>query len=358
MKLPDRYKTVVRTLTGGGMSDAFVCRDSHLDRLVVIKALKPGIDNKRILDELSALSAIRSKHVVQVYDVIRDENSNVTGLVEEYLEGGELLDEPTPSSAQAAMLLLYPIAKGISDIHAQGRVHRDIKPDKMRRDAEGCLKIFDFGLAKIDSHGAGTKNLYFTPGFTPPEAFTKNADGEHTFTKALDVFAFGSTAYSLLNGGNLPAGLHSLPSIIPASGFNFSSLPQGLPAAISSALDRCLLSDPTARPTIHEILDLLKNHLLQNKHRASLFYNNQEYTLNDQNRNASLAFGNVASIGLRYTGLSFVVRSVTGPVFINNIGVTVGFELPGACVIVLGNYQPGLGRAIITVSVSHPEVTL
>ena len=63
--LPKRW-TVINPLTGGGMSDTMLCFDSHLRRQVVFKTLKPGTSQKRILDELAALSAIRSDHVVQL----------------------------------------------------------------------------------------------------------------------------------------------------------------------------------------------------------------------------------------------------------------------------------------------------
>jgi serine/threonine protein kinase len=62
-----------------------VVGNSVLDRLVVVKSIKSGVDPKRILDELSALQSIRSKHVVQIYDVIWDDDGTVQAIVEEYL---------------------------------------------------------------------------------------------------------------------------------------------------------------------------------------------------------------------------------------------------------------------------------
>src|SRR6185312_10815437 len=104
----------------------------------------------RLLDELAALSAIRSKHVVQVYDVVRAADGSIKAVVEEYLSGDDIEGKPAPKDTRTTLDLLYPIAAGIADIHAHGRVHRDIKPGNMKRDADGCLKIFDFGLAKLN----------------------------------------------------------------------------------------------------------------------------------------------------------------------------------------------------------------
>ena len=81
MKLPPRYEPSGITFDDGGMSEAIVCTDTHLERQVVVKSLKPGADSKRILDELAALQTIRSKHVVQIYDVIRDAKDNVVAIV-------------------------------------------------------------------------------------------------------------------------------------------------------------------------------------------------------------------------------------------------------------------------------------
>jgi eukaryotic-like serine/threonine-protein kinase len=359
INLPSRYAKVLKTLSGGGMSDTVVCQDKHLNRPVVIKSLKAGVDPKRLIDELAALSAIRSKHVVQVYDVIRAQDGTVMAVVEEYLDGPEIEGQPAPKDSHDAISLVYPIACGISDIHAHGRVHRDIKPGNMKRDSEGCLKIFDFGLAKINVLGGGTENLYFSAGFTPPEAFSKNAKGQHVFTNGLDVFAFGATALSLLNAGKLPAGFFDVPPTLGGAGSDFAKLPQNLPKPVAAALNACLSADPSARPSMQDVQELLGRHLLFDKHRASLVLNGQELFLHSGNRNAKFSFGANITLSISYDGLAFRVTGVSGPVYINNMPVSVGFELPGACVIVLGGtYAPGASRGVITVSVSHPEVTL
>ncbi|WP_026784382.1 protein kinase domain-containing protein [Pleomorphomonas koreensis] len=90
MKLPARYEKVGQPFSGGGMSTAFRCTDKHLERDVLVKVLQSGVDQKRILDEVRALSAIRSKHVVQIYDVIKDTSGAVIAIVEEFIPGQDL----------------------------------------------------------------------------------------------------------------------------------------------------------------------------------------------------------------------------------------------------------------------------
>jgi serine/threonine-protein kinase len=118
MLLPTRYVPAGATFPGGGMSNAMLCNDQHLDRPVVIKALQAGVDRRRLLDELAALQAIRSKHVVQVYDIIQDSTGSIIAIVEEYLSGSDLTRAPVPSSLDEFLKLIYPIAEGLADIHA------------------------------------------------------------------------------------------------------------------------------------------------------------------------------------------------------------------------------------------------
>jgi eukaryotic-like serine/threonine-protein kinase len=148
MNLPDRYKQASEKLLKGGMSEAFICNDEHLERPVLIKRLQEGMDQSRLQDEIAALAAIRSKHVVQIFDLLKDDDGEIYGLVEEYLSGSDLEEILPLHTLEEFLKHAYAVACGISDIHERGRVHRDIKPMNMKFDAEACLKIFDFGLSR------------------------------------------------------------------------------------------------------------------------------------------------------------------------------------------------------------------
>jgi serine/threonine protein kinase len=348
--LPPRYKPI-KELAGGGMSDTWLCSDENLKRNVVVKTLKIGVARSKLLDELSALSAIRSKHVVQVLDVIRDKKGEVCGFVEEFIEGSALTCVPV-HDAPTAMRKLYPIACGVTDIHAHGRLHRDLKPDNMKLDKEGTLKIFDFGLAKLEKSD-GTSVLYFSQGFTAPEAFKKDAKGAHVYSYAIDVFAFGAIALWLLNEGQLPSEFYDVPPTVPHAGCDFSGLPCSLPPPVSEMLNATLLTDAAARPAMISVRDVLKRHLLHDRHRMLLTFAGQDYWLDANRRRTNLSFMD-ASISIEYDGLDFRVAALTGYVQINNKVAEVGMMLSGAAVIVL-NAASG-GRRSVTADVSHPEV--
>ena len=116
MKLPDRYTKTGKDFPAGGMATAFVCHDQHLDRDVLVKALAKGIDQKRLTDEIAALSSIRSKHVVEIYDVIRDTDGSAVGLVEELITGDDLNAKIPVTDAETFLRYSYAISSGLADI--------------------------------------------------------------------------------------------------------------------------------------------------------------------------------------------------------------------------------------------------
>lgn len=333
------------------MSDTWQCTDTNLQRSVVVKSIKPGIAKAKLLDELSALSAIRSKHVVQVLDVIRDPNGEICGFVEEFIDGTDLTAVPVTDPA-TAMRMIYPIACGVADVHAHKRVHRDLKPDNMKVDNEGTLKVFDFGLAKPETSD-GTSVLYYTPGFTAPEAFQKNAKGAHEYGYPIDVWAFGATALWLLNEGKLPPEFYTFPPTVPAGCFDFAALPCGLAVPVSAILNSTLAVDPSQRATMSQVRDMLMRHLLQDRHRMLLTLGGKDYLIDATKRSSTLDFAG-SSITIHYDGLDYKATAVTGLIQINNKPAVVGTVLKGAAVIVLNG--AGGARASITADVSHPEV--
>lgn len=352
ISLPARYATIIHVFSAGGMSDTLLCKDTNLQRDVVIKSLKPGIAAHRLLDELTALSAIRSRYVVQVLDVIVNGGQPVA-FVEEFLPGNELAPCDALTTALDALGCLYPIAAGISEIHAHDRVHRDIKPDNMRHDAEGQLKIFDFGLAKLTT-APGTGVLYYSDGFTAPESFIKNSAGLHTFDYALDVYAFGCVAVWLLNDGNLFPEMLGLTPTLPA-GFDFLSLPVKVDPSTAALLLRCLDPDPAQRPKMVECKERIGMELLRDRHKMVLTSGVLQYILDASHRSATIN-GAGSSIVVGYDGLTFTIQAVTGDAAINNATAMVGQVLLGSTVIVLGSL--GGKRISIACDVAHPEVML
>jgi eukaryotic-like serine/threonine-protein kinase len=339
------------------MSDVVVCNDTHLDRTVVVKSLKPGADTRRILDELAALQQIRSKHVVQIYDVIRDGGGEVIAIVEEFLPGEDLTKVDVPTSLGDFLKLAHSIAEGISDIHAHKRVHRDIKRQNMKFDAEHCLKIFDFGLARDASAEASTMGRIGTPGYMAPELFESTIGGRVKFSPAVDTYAFGATLLAI-SLGRLPRDMRECPPKLPCAEADFTGLGIQIPLALAECLNLCLSPVASRRPKMADVARLIAMYLLEGKHRALLVSGTAKYVLDTNNPSVRLSVNGQGGLTVTYNGLEFVVSDVEGAVAINNAPANEDGRLPGSCVIVLGGSDLGPRRTMITVDVSHPEVTL
>lgn len=330
-----------------------LCDDSILERPVAIKFINSAAHKRRMDDEVAALLKLRSKHVVQVYDVVRSEDDEI-GVVQEFIDGRDLFESyAPPASLDAFYKQIWQIASGISDIHELGVIHRDIKPNNMKTDPEGVIKIFDFGLARDDGAGAKTMGFVGTQGFAAPELYQR----PFVFTNSVDTYAFGATALYLATG-DLPEELLIQPPTPDPAGY-FHALPLGIAAEIADLLNGCLAKDPSERPSMRNIKDALARHILFDKHRALVVHQSRASVLSAANRSVSLAFGTIGALSIRYDGLAFLVDSVSGEVAINNQAIAAGSSLPGACVVALGAaHRRANERRFITFDISHPEIVL
>lgn len=335
----------------GGMSSVFTYKDQYLDRRVALKIIPPGPNARRIQDELEALFKLRSKHVVQVYDVARD--ATTIGIIQEFIDGVDLFsDDVSPGTSDEFLKIIWQVAAGIADIHDAGIIHRDIKPNNMKVDHEGILKIFDFGLAREEGVDAATFGFVGTHGFAAPELYSSRVN----FTPAVDVFAFGATAL-FLGMRDLPDELKSPPPTA-ISHNPFHSLPFALPNEIAEILFECLDMNAAARPTMSSVKSAIERHLLFDRHRALVVNGADASYLDCNNRSVGLKYGSHGAISIEYDGFSFVVTSVSGKVYLNNRPADVGSCLPGACVLTLGGPELKANRAYVTFDLSNPGIVL
>lgn len=342
----------------GGMGSIVVCDDPNLERKVAIKFLQPFVDKKRIHDEILALQQVRSKHVVQVYDLVIHQPGNQVGIVQEYLTGQDLVEYRNANKPQLNeyLRILYQLASGITDIHAHKITHRDIKPNNAKFDSEGLLKIFDFGLSRVGDTKAQTKGFIGTKGFAAPELYVS---GLVQFTNEVDVYAFGMTALYLslntLPAAVLPGASGGPDTTAWLTAGGFSALGTTIPPKICKLLNRCVAHDRKDRPSMREVRDALAAHLLSGSHRALVAWGSGNTVCDAKNNAAKISHAGNELI-IKYDGLAFVVTSVAGHVYLNNIPATPNHRIDGSCVITLG---PGpKNRLFVTLDVSHPEVVL
>ncbi|EMD1303854.1 serine/threonine protein kinase [Serratia marcescens] len=351
--LPERYKCT-KDRESGGFGSVVKCLDVHLDRFVAIKSINDPEDSGRMRDEFSALMKMRSKHVVELFDVIEFEGGDIS-IVEEYIDGPSLHDVSDDiRDANHLVKILWQIASGISEIHAHDIIHRDIKPGNMKIDQEGLVKIFDFGLSRnIDN--AKTVGFKGTPIFAAPELYMQNVN----FTKAIDTYAFSVTAMCLAKTP-IPDEMTRYPKILTSNPFDNSEIQ--LPNFLKNLLYRCLDSSPQNRPSMWEVCNGLKKFLLYNSHRAlliSISENKPARVISATNKTEFYDNPGVGSIEITYSGSEFYISNISGEVHINNIKARQHNILPNSCVIILGpSGKSSVKRIFITFDLSHPEVVL
>ena len=353
-KLPNRYE-FTGNIHSGGQGNVYVCRDQILDRLVAIKEMKDTNDRAAILNEIVALKEVISKHVVEVYDILFGPDNSVTAVVLEYVHGEDLTNySDTWNDESEYLKTLYQIASGIADMHSCGKVHRDIKHNNMKHDAEGIIKIFDFGLCKDVETYAVTVDGRGTDGYRAPELYV---EPPARYTRAVDTYAFGVLAWWLLDG-KLPSALEEMPPQTNALVPSISSASGSLPAEVATIIDSTLSVAPNERPPMEEVRNVLAQRLLFGRHRAHLSTEVNEYDLNTPGQGVTLNIEGMGRIVILYNGVQFMITSVSGDVFVNNSRVAVGEALPGASVITIGAPHLGARRTFVTFDISHPEVVL
>jgi serine/threonine protein kinase len=188
----------------GGMGVVLKAFDPALSRNVAIKVLGAplatcGAARRRFLREARAAAAVAHEHVVAVHAVV--ETAGLPFLVMEYVPGRSLqdrLDKQGPLALTESLRIGMQTAAGLAAAHAQGLVHRDVKPANilLENDVER-VRLTDFGLARAAADAGVTQSgvVAGTPHYMSPE----QARAEATDHRA-DLFSLGSTLYAMCTG--------------------------------------------------------------------------------------------------------------------------------------------------------------
>ncbi|BCJ42233.1 hypothetical protein GCM10010168_87690 [Actinoplanes ianthinogenes] len=230
---------------------------------VAVKLLHEGLLRQpklvtRFVQERTILMMVRHEHIVGVRDLFSVGES--IGLVMDFVAGGSLRDRlrerGTLPPAEAARLSAQ-VAAALTETHALGVVHRDVKPDNVLLsggDENLRTRLTDFGIARVlDAAGLTTPHAIIgTPRYMAPETIS---GGEAT--PAADVYALGIMLYELVCGyppydGEPFAVLHGhLEQAAPR--------PAGMPDPVWSVVRDCLDKDPERRPSADRLQEALRD---------------------------------------------------------------------------------------------------
>jgi serine/threonine-protein kinase len=244
-----------RSLGTGGMGEVFVATDRTLGRPVALKRLPVALNDdpdarKRFFREAQALARINDPNVVSVFDAGEDDGRPF--LVMELVQGATVADELragvrfTPERASA---IGAGIAGGLAAAHAQGVVHRDVKPSNIFLTAKDHPKVGDFGIARLE-RGDMTLTMTGQAFGSPPYIAPEQATGGPVDARA-DLYALGCVLYHMLAGhppfegdDSVAVTYQHVHTVAPT----LEELGVGVSPELSALVASLMRKDPAARP--------------------------------------------------------------------------------------------------------------
>ncbi|HEX9754366.1 MAG TPA: protein kinase [Gemmatimonadales bacterium] len=253
--LGDAYR-IERELGGGGMSRVFLAEEVDLGRAVVIKVLPPemaaGVNQDRFRREIQLAARLQHPHIVPVHST--GSSGDLLWYVMPYIKGESLrakLAREGELPVGEAIRILREVTDALAYAHAEGVVHRDIKPDNVMLSGSHAL-VTDFGVAKAvtASSGAGTLTSLGMAIGTPAYMAPEQAAGDPHVDHRADLYALGAMGYEML-AGRPPFAATSPQAML---GAHLSQAPDPLrtqraavPPALEALVMRCLEKRPADR---------------------------------------------------------------------------------------------------------------
>ncbi|MEU3948960.1 serine/threonine-protein kinase [Streptomyces sp. NPDC029526] len=252
------YRLLAR-LGAGGMGFVYLAR-SDRGRTVAVKLVREELAQQeefraRFRQEVQAARQVGGAWTAPVLDA--DTEAPVPWVATGYVAGPSLQQvvghHHGALPERSVRILAAGLAHALKDIHAAGIVHRDLKPSNVLVTIDGP-RVIDFGIARAletvtDGGLTRTGALVGSPGFMAPE----QVRGDR-ITPACDVFCLGSVLAYAATGelpfGTANSGVHALMFRIAQEEPNLDAVPEG----VADLVRDCLKKDPSARPTLDEIL--------------------------------------------------------------------------------------------------------
>jgi DNA-binding NarL/FixJ family response regulator/tRNA A-37 threonylcarbamoyl transferase component Bud32 len=239
---------VLRLIGEGGMSRVYLASRDGDDVPLVVKILRSEVTGDKIalarfMEEYNLVERIRSRHVAAIHG--HGVSGELAYLVMEFFDGGDLNKRlgnkalPPDEALQIFRELMF----ALGDIHEQGILHRDLKPQNLMFRADGSLAILDFGIAKhvdaIDrtSHG----EVLGTPRYMSPEQVRGAALDLRT-----DIYSAGVLLFQMLSGTHLFDGETAVEVALHHLNTQPPDLPEEL-AAYQRLMDKLIEKDRDAR---------------------------------------------------------------------------------------------------------------
>lgn len=236
--------------SGGFSKVKLICHVLHPDKLFALKKLfkKDAQEVRYIKQEISIHQNLTHPNIIQLIDCL--ETEKYFYLILEYASQGDLFDliHRRPISFEQKLHYFYQVVQGICYMHQRGIMHRDIKPENILVDAQGTLKLCDFGWSAKFQESQPRKTLCGTHEYMALEIFT----GKKQSPKA-DIWSLGILLYEILFG-QAPFRGRNIEEIMEQVVRGRLDFPKETPEEVRALLSRILSREPERRPSTEEIL--------------------------------------------------------------------------------------------------------
>ena len=247
---------ILEEIGRGGMGVIYRARQRHSRRIVAVKRiLTYHADSQETLvrfrREAEAAAKLDHPNILPIYEVGENEDG-LPSFSMKFAAGGSLVDAAPDLRKEPRRIvrLMAKVARAVEYAHAEGILHRDLKPGNILLDGRGEPLVSDFGLAKwLDrtSELTHTLTIFGTPGYIAPEQAKGSAA---KLTPAADIYSLGAILFNLLTGRTPFLGEHALAVIQQAAekpAPKLRSLTRTLDRDLETICAKCLEREPSAR---------------------------------------------------------------------------------------------------------------
>jgi predicted Ser/Thr protein kinase len=251
-----RYE-IVAELGRGAMGVVYKARDPQIDRLVAVKTVslsgqEPDAEKEfrmRFTHEAQAAGRLHHPGIVAIFDVGENPENHNPYIVMEYVAGeplNRILAREKKLPLETALQLAEKVADALDYAHAQGVIHRDIKPGNILVTKDGHAKIADFGIAKLNlAHFTLPGRVLGTPAYMAPEQLSgEAADGRS------DLFSLGVILYAMVTGHSPFQGNSATTvcfKVANSEPVAASALDLSLPRELDEVISRAMAKNPEQR---------------------------------------------------------------------------------------------------------------
>lgn len=249
---------VVRTIGRGSQSEVFeVTREQRLALKVLFIEGRSKSDNSsshfkqlhRFLQEYEMLSSLHHANIVKAFGFCYGDKSHAPSILLEMCVQN-LNDRIFDMNNIEKVCTIIEICQAMEAVHAANMIHSDLKPENVLFDAEGHVKISDFGVAcivNIDDQTQSKTSAVGTPKFMAPEILNDNTK----YDNKVDVYSFGIVLFFILSGGKMP-------KISISEQGKKPQIPSNINKVSRQLINSCWSTSPSERPSFTEILDTIK----------------------------------------------------------------------------------------------------